>query len=192
MAGAETPGAARDGRDSPGPMRSVAWPDTTVTVDGFLVETDVVEVALSFDPLAVTNGVEALAKNNLDDPYWTYWRSWDILFGSTNAVVGGDIAADLGEGYLSSGFLRFLEVSDWSKFLGDAIPALSFAAGANEFNEGVLSGGISLESCMRNIYAWPTERMRNGARLWLHSDAKNLAYFFVYGFFDKVVNCESQ
>ena len=140
-AGAETPGAARGGRDSLGPMRSVAWPDTTVTVDGFLVETGVVEVALSFDPLAVTNGVEALAKNRLDDPYWTYWRSWDILSGSTNAVLGGDIAADLGEGYLSSGFLRFLEVSDWD---GDGLSwGQETSLGSNPLNPDSDGDGLT-------------------------------------------------
>ena len=35
---------------------------------------------------------------------------------------------------------------------------------------------------------WPSERSGRYARTWLHSDLKNVAYFYIYPLFDRIVN----
>ena len=62
--------------------------------------------------------------------------------------------------------------------LADAIPATSFAAGANAIGKG-----ISLES--EEADNWPRKNNE-----WLHSDIKNVAYYYVKKFFDKVAKGE--
>ena len=74
-----------------------------------------------------------------------------------------------------------------ARFLSDAIPAESHAAGANAFDEGVLADSISLMSLMSNNNKWPDKDKLDNL-VWAHSDFKNLAYFFVFKLFDKFVN----
>ena len=74
-----------------------------------------------------------------------------------------------------------------AKFLGDAIPAISFATGANPLADGIVTDNIPVVNSMCNTHRWPSERTDNGLRLWLHSDIKNLAYFYVYNLFDRIV-----
>ena len=71
-----------------------------------------------------------------------------------------------------------------ARFLGDAIQAEGFAAGANVLDARSCISNISLMAeCMSNTDRWPNERRngQNGAPdglCWYHSDWKNLAYFF--------------
>ena len=77
-----------------------------------------------------------------------------------------------------------------ARFLGDAIPAEGFAAGANRLKSRSGITGISLmDDCMANTDKWPVDRRDendNNVLLWHHSDWKNLAYPFVYRLFDKI------
>ena len=83
-----------------------------------------------------------------------------------------------------------------ARFLADAIPAESFAMGANRFvNKGGSEriGNISMmEDCMDNEKIWPKDRVIEGKNgqpdtlEWHHSDWKQLAYCFVYKLFDKI------
>lgn len=75
-----------------------------------------------------------------------------------------------------------------AKFLGDAIPARSFATGANETSG--LSQNLSLATCRGNESKWPEERENGNDKFWRHSDFKNLAYPFTRKLFDKIVNNE--
>ena len=85
-----------------------------------------------------------------------------------------------------------------ARFLSDAIPAESHAAGANAFDEGVLADNkrmdqdVNAGGFMSNTYAWPENRKKtvDGVErlLWQHSDFKNLAYFFVYKIFNVIAN----
>jgi hypothetical protein len=65
-----------------------------------------------------------------------------------------------------------------SKFLACAIPARSFAMGANE-SDGVLVN-VSMELCMPRNGAWPKNRSGADKKYWYHSDYKNVAYFYTY------------
>ena len=79
-----------------------------------------------------------------------------------------------------------------ARFLGDAIPAESFAAGANAFSKNRGPRNISLmDECMGNENIWPEDRRdkikgQPDKLKWHHSDWKQLAYCFVYKLFDKI------
>ena len=70
-----------------------------------------------------------------------------------------------------------------AKFLGDAIPATSFAVGRNALGgDGV---NISMAQYMAHTEYWPD---KEGNRLvWKHSALKNVPFFFVYKLFDQIV-----
>ena len=68
-----------------------------------------------------------------------------------------------------------------SKFLGDAIPATSFSAGANSVSTNVVCGNINYVGCQTGM--WPR---RN--RKWEHSDIKNVAYFYNWKLFKRILN----
>ena len=71
-----------------------------------------------------------------------------------------------------------------AKFLGDAIPATSFAAGANALNGETTNFPLMQNMAHENL--WPES---DGGRLvWKHSALKNVAYFFVRKLFDRMVN----
>ena len=61
-----------------------------------------------------------------------------------------------------------------AKFLADAIPATSFAAGAN-FTGGGLENYDMLSKALNG---WP----RNKGK-WLHSDIKDVSYYYCYNLF---------
>ena len=73
-----------------------------------------------------------------------------------------------------------------AKFLGDAIPATSFASGRNVIATFGNDGNINFAECKRTD-AWP----RNEGE-WMHSDIKNVAYFYIYDFFDKLTGSSNQ
>ena len=68
-----------------------------------------------------------------------------------------------------------------AKFLGDAIPATSFAVGANPVSTNNVCGNISYETCKSGD--WPI-----GESAWRHSDIKNVAYFFNWKLFFRIKN----
>ena len=68
-----------------------------------------------------------------------------------------------------------------AKFLGDAIPAISFAAGANSVSTNVVCGNINYEGCQTGM--WPRRNQK-----WEHSDIKNVAYFYNWKLFRRIIN----
>jgi plasmid maintenance system killer protein len=71
------------------------------------------------------------------------------------------------------------------KLLAEAIPALSFAAAANEVPSLNTVGGsrnIHLEALQNG---WPSIRSNDD---WLHSDLKNIALPYISKFYDRVVS----
>jgi hypothetical protein len=77
-----------------------------------------------------------------------------------------------------------------AKFLADAIPATSFAAGANE--TGGVENNYNMQTDTPN--GWPSQREKNTSngiiRQWLHSDLKNVSFFYVFRLFNKIINEE--
>ena len=75
-----------------------------------------------------------------------------------------------------------------ARFLGDAIPAESFAMGANEAHRRSGIDNLSMmEKCMANEEFWPRKDEQTKAKLWHHSDWKQLAYCFVHKLFSEIV-----
>ena len=66
--------------------------------------------------------------------------------------------------------------------LGDAIPAESFAAGANEI--GGVEDNHNMQTDTPN--GWPRKNDSDEAH-WLHSDIKNMAYFYIYPAFNQIL-----
>ena len=64
-----------------------------------------------------------------------------------------------------------------AKFLGDAIPATSFAAGANSI-DGLIDN-YNMQSAVQDN-AWPNEQVVNDERKWFHSDIRKVAYFYLH------------
>ena len=125
-------------------------------------------------------GMSGLTREDvIGNPLFTPFRNETERMSSTNLFSVADTAA--------TPELR-------ARFLADAIPAESHAAGANAFDEGVLADNkrmdqdVNAGGFMSNTYAWPDNRKRmvDGVErlLWQHSDFKNLAYFFVYQIFN--------
>ncbi len=87
----------------------------------------------------------------------------------------------------STNVLDFVDEELRAKMLGDAIPAESFAAGANE-TDGV-DGNYDMQSETPN--GWPADRyeeMSAGMVMrWLHSDLKNVAFFYAHRLFLKII-----
>jgi len=81
-----------------------------------------------------------------------------------------------------------------ARFLADAIPAESFAMGANmvdKRNSGIDNLSM-MEMCMDNEEVWPKDRREKidgqpDRLLWHHSDWKQLAYCFVHKLFSQIV-----
>jgi hypothetical protein len=92
-----------------------------------------------------------------------------------------------------------LSGKDWlrARFLADAIPATSRAAGANPFDLRMPIINVRMDAagnagCMSNVDKWPRNRKDENGDVtvykWYHSDFKSLAYFFVHRLFDKFVH----
>ena len=67
-----------------------------------------------------------------------------------------------------------------AKFLGDAIPATSFAAGANAI-DGLIDNYNMQSAVQDNV--WPNGRIVNDERKWFHSDIIRVAYFYLHQVF---------
>lgn len=70
-----------------------------------------------------------------------------------------------------------------AKLLADAIPALSYSAGANETGGTIKNNVDYMTKCEAD--EWPRD---NDA--WHHSDLKNVAYYFTYKLYEKISNNE--
>ena len=85
----------------------------------------------------------------------------------------------------STNVLNFVDAKLRAKMLGDAIPAESFAAGANE-----ISGFVNYNIQAETPNGWPEDccEEKNGVKIqnWCHSDIKNVSYYFVYKLFEKI------
>ena len=75
--------------------------------------------------------------------------------------------------------------------LSGTLQGVDGAAGANHISAFGANGNVRLDAdCIANADKWPRTN-RNGNRIWEHSDFKNVAYFFVYGLFDRLVGKNS-
>ena len=118
----------------------------------------------------MSNAVSELTRDDvIAHPLFTPFRAEASNMHSTNLFTVAD------EAYRKN--LR-------AKFLGDAIPATSFAAGRNAIGGGPDS--IPLMQSIAHSDLWPE---KNGDQpVWKHSALKNVAYFFVHNVFDEIVN----
>ena len=74
--------------------------------------------------------------------------------------------------------------------LSGTLQGVDGAAGANHINAFGANGNVRLDAdCIANADKWP--KKKNGNPVWEHSDFKNVAYFFVYGLFDRLVGKNS-
>ena len=74
--------------------------------------------------------------------------------------------------------------------LSGTLQGVDGAAGANHISAFGANGNVRLDAdCMANADKWP--KKKNGNPVWEHSDFKNVAYFFVYGLFDRLVGKNS-
>ncbi|MBQ2632281.1 MAG: hypothetical protein IJG13_21590, partial [Kiritimatiellae bacterium] len=103
----------------------------------------------------------------IESPLFTPFKSETTAMHSTNLFVVVD--AD------NRSYLR-------AKFLGDAIPATSFAAGATASMHVGTDGNITLPEC-NNPNVWPRSEGE-----WRHSDIRNVAYFYLAELYQRIVN----
>ena len=71
-----------------------------------------------------------------------------------------------------------------AKFLADAIPATSFAAGANRIESWLNDKNVNYDNCVKEGWS-----IRDNGR-WLHSDIKDVAYFLISELFKRIVKNE--
>ena len=85
----------------------------------------------------------------------------------------------------STNELNFVDANLRAKMLGDAIPAESFAAGANE------TGGVENNYNMQidTPNGWPRKNDSEEPQ-WHHSDIKNASFYYTYKFFEKIMKGE--
>ena len=124
--------------------------------------------AYGFFANAMTNFTR---EDAIESPLFTPFKTETAAMHSTNLFVVAD--AD---------YRRSLR----AKFLGDAIPATSFAAGANRIDLLGNIGNLNYSDCM----AAPWPQTSNGGNMWYHSDIKNVAHRFVHPLFLKIVRGE--
>lgn len=101
----------------------------------------------------------------IEHPLFTPFRAESESMHSTNLFMIADATYRVG--------LR-------AKFLADAIPATSFAVGANE------ASGVEENYNMQSpsVFGWP--RRKDNRDLWFHSDLKDVAFYFVKPLFLKI------
>ena len=74
--------------------------------------------------------------------------------------------------------------------LSGTLQGVDGAAGANHISAFGANGNVRLDAdCIANTDKWP--RNDDGVLSWEHSDFKNVAYFFVYKLFDRIVGKNS-
>ena len=83
-------------------------------------------------------------------------------------------------------FAENIEYQTVNSILSKGIPALSPPAGINKVTTITDYGGGNLDISTLKKNGWPRSGGEYNQR-WLHSDFKNVAYFYTYGMFDKLV-----
>ena len=117
-------------------------------------------------------GLSGLTREDvIENPLFTPFRNETERMSSTNLFSVTDTAA--------TSELR-------ARFLSDAIPAESHAAGANRLRDSSGIGNVPLMGLMANNDGWP-EKDRDDNLSWKHSSFKQTAYFFTYKLFDYFV-----
>lgn len=116
-------------------------------------------------------------------------------FSKTNEYTNAElIASPLFRPFDNSTFhqtnLITIAQTELNKVMGDGIPAISFAAGANPIESSSVDGNIELSTNMS--YSWPETRIENNIRIWKHSDIRSIAFFYVKPIFKKITDGESQ
>ena len=77
-----------------------------------------------------------------------------------------------------------------ARLLAAAIPAESFATGANRLSREAGIANMQLDGLANASGTWPSARTSWRLREWRHSDMKNIAYFFVHPLYDRMVRGE--
>ena len=112
------------------------------------------------------NAMENFTREDaIESPLFTPFMTETASMHSTNLFEIADVAYRNG--------LR-------AKFLGDAIPATSFAAGANAI--GGLIDNYNMQNAVQDN-AWPGGRIVNDERKCFHSDIIRVAYFYLHQVF---------
>jgi len=129
--------------------------------------TNITDEALMLEPF-----FERFVVEGKEDGYW--WSPYD---GSALYGLDGDADASRQAGYSRTQY----------KLLGEAVPALSFAVGANSVEdiEDPVRGGRNVDMQSKKT-GWPKKSTE-----WEHSDMKNIAYPYVHKIFDDVVTAGS-
>ena len=109
-------------------------------------------------------------------------------FAKTNDFTDAELVASpifrrFDNGLLHQTSLISIPQTELNKVLGDGIPAESFAAGRNE-TSGV-SGNYNYQNENGTPNGWPSNR--DG---WFHSDLKEVAFWYTYKLFEKIVKGE--
>lgn len=80
-----------------------------------------------------------------------------------------------------------VETAVLRKLLADAIPALSFAMGANSLNIYGTGRNKNMSDPAFRSGDYSEGKWPRDGNLWKHSDIKNIAYPFNYSLFDDIV-----
>jgi hypothetical protein len=80
-----------------------------------------------------------------------------------------------------------------AKVLAEAIPSLSWATGANPVDNRFGRRNLNMMVIGKNSNRWPESRIASDwEERWLHSDFKDIAYFFVFNLFDNIVRTQGR
>ena len=139
----------------------------------------------------VSNKVNSLTREQtITKPLFTPFRIHVDKMHSLDPYDGSDENSSTNHVLSGKEWLR-------ARFLSDAIPATSRAAGANYINAFGITRNVQMDTtsdagCMSNVDKWPKDRKDENDNVtvykWYHSDFKNLAYFFVHRLFDKFIH----
>ena len=129
-----------------------------------------------------TNGDWVITDAQLrETPFFRHFRPDQNTF-EQHIYDGTALLAPLGDGTASA--MANLPFTQY-KLLAEAIPAQSFAVGANEIPQLNILAGQNRNFDMQGMQSgWPEERPNTD---WEHSDLKNVAYQYVYQLFDELV-----
>jgi len=116
-----------------------------------------------------------------ETPFFRHFRSDQNTF-EEHMYDGTALLAPLGDSTASA--MANLPFTQY-KLLAEAIPARSFAVGANFLNDFGVGRNFDMQG-MQN--GWPAERLSGQhADSWLHGDIRAVAYLYVHEVFDTVV-----
>ena len=121
---------------------------------------------------------EELRTNPLFEPFVAVGVREAIRFPSYD---GSELFAPLGD---TDANTQAAQSTTQYKLLAESIPALSFAAAANEISSLAPGRNIHMEA-QRD--GWPSSRPSAPDDNWLHSDLKNVAYPYITQFYDELV-----